>query len=409
MKNNKKWSVRAVALTAVLLISASSASASSIYSRFGIGLVQHFSLSRTIGMGGVGIATLSSSALPYMNSAALPYITGTRFDGSLRYENANINFPNNEGSLANASFNSFQVVFPVKKGYGLGIGLQPYSVVSFRISQEVEFPGSTSTATESLTGIGGLQRGFVHFGGTLGKHFSYGAGMNVFFGGVEKTWRVIPTDDSFSPTRDITNSHIRGLGWNTGLVFRANNHISLGAVFQFPTSLGTRTRVEYATGRITPEVTSDTKLPFSHGYGFYLVPTTKWRFGGEVYLQNWSDVESQEIFESTTVNTRRISAGFGYTPSNKPFSGFFERMTYSAGLILAKLPYTETGASVNEIQERLLTLGMAVPFNANRGKLDFGIAIGKRGSLDKNSAEETIFQFTAAVTGGEIWFIRRRR
>ena len=377
----------------------------SIFSRSGIGLLRYSRSAMTFGMGGVGIASVSRNSLPYLNPAGLSFINLTRFEGSFLYEKTDVSFTNDSGRYTRAHFNSFQVAFPVKSGYGIGIGLLPYSDVSYSLSRTVAFP--EDEATESLTGTGGLEHGIIHFGGKVTSWLAIGAGLDVYFGRIEKTWRVFFEEGSvYENTRDEVSSYMSGVGGHAGLILKISKKINGGAVFYFPANLDLETKTEFRFGEESNTINSKLKLPLSHGYGLNFTPHTRFQAGVDIFFRSWSRIEPEDFLSQKMKNTRRLGLGFSYKPSNDLLAGLFSRMSYRFGFSSSTLPFANNSAE--QIQENLFSFGFTLPFNLNISKVDFGFEYGKRGSIDKNLAEETVFRFQVGVTGGEKWFIRRR-
>lgn len=398
----------AAALTGILIsIPAVSLLAGSLFSRNGIGLPLYYAGSHSIGMGGIGIAAVSPLSPAYLNPAAVSLTGMTRFDASYVFENADVTVAASEaGSFENAFFNSFQIILPIKaETIGLGIGLQPYSVASYQASASAEVNGQP--ATQTLTGSGGLQRGFLQLGVRPTKWLAVGAGANIYWGRVNRTWRFVYSSTSFAPTVDEISNHMSGLGAFAGVLININDKVSLGAIAHAPTTLDTETRKRYFFVRPTDVTDSETKLPFSHGYGVAFTPNPRFTLSGELFMQSWGSIDAKEMFSAATTNSMRAAAGIAFTPSTDVFAGFFSRMTYRLGGALYTLPYLSSNGE--EVKEQLFSFGIGVPFNRQVGKLDMGLEFGKRGSLSDNGTEESLVRFTLALTGGERWFMTRSR
>lgn len=389
-----------------LLLFAQSSDAGSIFSRSGIGLIRYGAGASTFGMGGIGITGINQNTLPYLNPAGLAFFNLTRFEGSFSYENAAVDFPDDEARFVRAVFNSFQAVFPVKSGYSLGVGLQPYSDVSFTLSRSVEF--SEETATETLSGSGGLQRGFIQFGGRLASWLAAGAALDVYFGNIRKTWRVFFAEGSaYANTRVQMSSYLAGVGAHTGILVRVARWLETGAVVYFPATLERRLKVTptFNTGDVMAEVSGHVRLPLSWGYGVTFEPNPRFQAGIELFFQRWSDVDPDEFFSIQPVNTSRIASGLSYLPSTDPLAGFFSHLIYKLGFNTTTLPYTD--GTNEQIRETVFGLGVGIPFNFNISRLDLGIEYGWRGDIDRQGAKETVLRMVVGITGGEKWFVRR--
>lgn len=378
------------------------AAASSIFSRTGVGIIRYNPGAMAMGMGGVGLADANVLSIPHLNPAGLSFTSLTRFEGSFLFENTDVTFSADDARFAKATFNTFRVIFPVKSGFGLGLGLEPFSDVAYKLVRPVEYEGNSGA--ESLTGSGGLQHGFIELGGKITNWLRVGASFDAYFGRIENTWRLIFDDPSFNPSVDETSTYIDGIGGHVGLILQLGKHVDAGAVFYFPTTLTAETQRVFQFGDQTEKQVSDLKLPFAHGYGLTITPYARFQAGVDLFLQSWSDIQPDEFLSVAVDNTYRLGVGLAYTPSTEFLAGFLSRLTYRAGFNTSTLPYLN--ANGDQIHENLVSFGLGVPFNFGVSKIDFGFEYGKRGSLEKFGAEEKIFRFVLTVTGGERWFLR---
>ncbi|RMD94657.1 MAG: hypothetical protein D6814_14260 [Calditrichaeota bacterium] len=376
--------------------------ADSIFSQQGIGLNRYYTSVASVGMGGAGIASFNPFTLHYMNPAALSFFKLTRFDGSMLIENINVKLPNQTGRFANSNFNSIQVAIPLKTGYAIGFGLQPYSLVAFELSGPVETPAYR--AMQTLEGSGSVTRGFLRFGGRIGKNFAYGLGMDVYFGRIQRTWRLNFETSGFRNTRDQVSSYIRGLSGHIGVIAKLSAKLNAGAVVYFPATLDYTTDITLVFGPRTDMTEGKVKLPLSHGYGINYHPSNKWQLVADVFLQSWGDIAPEDIFNAQTANTVVGAVGAEYTPTLDQTKFLIKRMSYRVGFRTRKLPYLDTNGEA--VHENVFTFGVTLPYYFYRSKIDFGFEVGKRGSLSKNTAEETIFRMVVGFTSGEKWFKR---
>ena len=376
--------------------------ANSIYSRNGIGLNPYTTSMQAVGMGGAGIASLSGATLHYLNPASLSVFKITRFDGSAVLENTQIRIAGKQGRFANTNFNSFQVAIPVKEGYGIGLGLIPYSQTAYELAGEIST--ERFLAVQTLKGKGTLSRAFLAFGGSLGGRLVFGAALDVYVGRIERTWRLNFQTAGYENTRDMISTYLRGAGGRFGAVFQVSRLINVGAVVFLPAALKYTTNVSFVFGESRDIEEGTVRLPLGHGYGVTLYPSEKWHIAADVFLQSWGDIQPEEMFGARTVNTMAVAFGVEYTPSPNQAEGIFRRMSYRVGARIGKLPYTDERGE--EVQEQVVTAGFTLPYYFYRSKIDVGVEYGRRGSLARNVAEETILRVVIGVTSGEKWFSR---
>ncbi len=378
------------------------AGAGSVYSRMGIGLPRYTTSIAAAGMGGAGLASLDRSTLNYLNPAALSFYAITRFDGSALLENNRIKLADNSGRFADTNFYSFQVAIPIKKGYGIGIGLLPYSQVAYEMSGKVKT--SAYQGEQTLEGKGTLTRGFISFGGSLGDHLVYGLGVDIFFGRLQRTWWMRIETGGFKDTRDVLSNYVRGASGHFGVAVRLANKLNLGAVAYLPASLSTTTTIGFGFGPSKDIEEAKVKLPFSYGYGVSFYPSQKWLLAADLFLQNWGDLQPDELLGARPNSTVTFAAGVEFVPSVDQSEGIIRRMSYRVGFRTTDLPYLDENGE--KVRESVFTFGFTLPYYFYRSKIDLAFEIGRRGNLDRNFAEEKIFRMVVGFTSGEKWFRR---
>lgn len=385
------------------LFMAMEARANSIYSRYGIGIVQYYTGARSFGMGGAGIAVLSSASLNYMNPAALPFVRATRFDGSMHYERTDIDIAGQTGRLENTRFHSVQFALPIKNGAAVAFGLAPFSEVNFTIESRIS--GEAYEGTQSRIGSGGVVNGFVKFGVRVTPWLLAGAGFDVYFGRIENTLRVLFDTPDYDPTRDVRAAYVRGLGGHFGLAFLLGQKLTLGSVVHLPARLDVDEEKEFIFGEVRDLHEGQVKLPLRLGYGVAFQATQALLLTGDFSMQQWGDISSASLRGAQGVDTRVIAAGLELWPQGRR-NALLKKLIYRAGFRTSKLPYYD--ANGTEVTENLFTFGITVPFLGDRSKFDLGLEFGTRGKLDENIAEEKVVRLHLGITGGELWFQRQR-
>ncbi len=392
-----------IAISGLILgLESQSFAGNSIYSRLGIGLPRYTTTIGAAGMGGAGIATLDRSTLHYMNPAALSFYSITRFDGSGLLERNRVALSDQTGEYANSNFYSFQVAIPVKQGWGIGLGLLPYTQVSYSLTGPVNT--TAYQGEQSLEGRGALTHGFLRLGGSLGSRLVFGVGLDVYFGRIERIWKVDIETIGFRDTRDVFSYYMRGLGASAGVVIRPLNTLNVGAVVSLPASLQYTSNVTFSFGPSTDIADGTLQLPLSQGVGVSFYPSEKWLLAADVYLQKWSEVEGGTIFGARTTDVRVVATGIEFTPTTDQNEGIFRRMSYRVGVRLSNLPYLDDLGEV--VEEQVVTFGFTLPYYFYRSKIDFAFEFGRRGKLGKNYAEENVFRMVVGITSGEKWFER---
>lgn len=383
-----------------ILILTEAASAQSIFSRHGVGLLRTRDNVRAIGMGGAGSAANDSIAFYFLNPASLTRINLTRIQGDFRYERASIEVePNRNGLFSNAGVNSLSLAIPVKHGQVLAFGVRPFSTTDFQFSQE------DSIATESLSLVGGISELYLGFAAQIGA-WQLGATTDFYFGRLDRIWRLNFASDEFQNSEDVINRHVTGVGLHLGVQTQLRRW-RFGSAVGLPTRLNVKTELSTLPGFNGVVSKSKLKLPFWWSAGFGYVPNRHWLLSADYRTQQWGSVDPAELLGDRGVNSYELSLGGEFIPSFDALAGYLKRVSLRFGGNYQQLPYEEpVGKKVHQLTA---SLGLGLPFGRGYNRIDFAFEIGKRGSLADNRIAENIVLFHAAITGSERWFQRPRR
>ena len=385
-----------------LMLLSSLSSAGSIYSRHGIGLISYRDVVKATGMGGVGLAVIDSVTLFIVNPAALAQLRFTRVQGDFLYERTDISLTSGSGLFQNANVNSLALSFPVKRGYTMALGIQPYSRSDFQFSQD----DSAGTYEEIFSGSGGLNTAYLALGMTPVSSLRFGIAADFYFGQLKQTWRVNFASSNRRNTEDVTNNHFKGVGLHLGMQAQFSNGL-IGAAVGLPTTLDVETTLTTVTGFDSTTGESKTRLPLWWGVGLGYTPNRHWIFAMDWRTQRWNAVQPEELLGAFTADSFDLGFGVEVVPSLKPLDGFFKRLRYRFGGSYRQLPYEEPMRE--KIHEWAASFGLGLPFGQDRNHIDFAVEVGKRGSLSNNGALENVLLVHVSLSGGERWFQRGSR
>jgi len=393
-------------LAIVVLLTSVPAWSNSIYSRIGMGLVHLRAGVRASGMGNASLALADGLVVSQLNPATLASIQFARLQTQFSIESAEVKLNGGSGSFRDANFNGVSLVLPVKRGYTVTVGFAPYSRVDFTLNQL----GSNSNGTyeQVYSGKGGIDEAFIAFAGNIGKPEStvglrYGVAADFYFGRIERTWRVNFDNGSLQPSQDRLGAYYRGVGYHLGAQW-FHPRWQLGVALRPAVDLDVETDVEYIFGGTSEAIKTKARLPMSFGVGVGFRPGSKWQLAADYQMQRWGSVPDGLSVGAALRDSREFGAGFEYTASRNPLSGYLKRISYRAGVNFSRLPYEDPVGS--SISEWVITSGLGLPFRLGTGRIDLAFEIGKRGTLDRNIAEESIMRFSFSINGAERWFAR---
>jgi hypothetical protein len=414
--------IRTTIWTLILLTGLSAAASyadggGSAYSRHGIGDLLYGTSGRGTGMGGVGIAMLSSGVVDPLNPATWGVDNRTQFSISGYYEGFASADDRNSSYLSQASFNGLMLAIPLISRWGvvLGAGLTPYSRVDYTIVTPSSQNGYNYTVR--YQGDGGLSQGHLGISAMPDSQLLVGAKMNYYFGTIRNTLTQSFTPAQYTDAEDIRLTRFNGLGATFGFVYRglrsllnlpAGQSLNIGAVVSTRSYLTSAEEryFTYTTASLTTRDTvlnpeGTTRLPFAAGGGISFT-AERGSLAADFYYQNWSAFTINGASQSDLRDSYRFSIGGELIPKREASAPFFQRLAYRAGFFYDASYYDLNGEPINEIG---FTAGFGVPIVSDT-RLHFTAGYSFRGTTDQQLQRDRILRFSVTLTAGELWFIR---
>ena len=296
----------------------------------------------------------------------------------------------------------------------------PYSSVGYKIQK---FADVNSPITRKYSGVGGINKVFLGFGYKLSKNFNIGADVQYNFGTIEtKSLRFV--DGVQFGTRELNVSDIQGFNFTTALTYQNKVTDKLTFFGSFIFSPEAKLKLENSRNIATVQffsqggenivdpvdvdventtLTLPTKYAFGAGFG----QVRKWLLGGEVTLQNNSDLSNRfnDIDNVQFENSTRYSLGGYFIPNYNSYSSYFKKVTYRGGL-----RYENTGLVINNkpIEDFAVNLGFGLPMAGTFSNINVGLEIGKRGTQYFGLVEENYVNISIGLSLSERWFVKRK-
>lgn len=400
--------------------------AESPYSRFGLGSLKSSALTKSRGMGGIGIGINAPTAISYSNTqnpAAFSSYAITSLEAGMSAKYLNLKKGNQSENSLNGTFNHIAIGFPVTKKSGMSIGLLPYSELGYDYKSTGKI--DTLNTAQSFTGEGGITKAYLGYGYKVSDRFRLGASLEYLFGSMIRTRTTEFGDVTALNVRIQEKDNIYGMSLSYGAQydFDLNPKVKLiiGYAGTVPTKLSSKvsnTITRYTkdtegndnpaldTLNIQTSAPNKFKLPLSHGFGFSIQKYNNWVFGADVKVGNWSNLEIGGVNQGLT-NTLSVAVGGQWTPDIMAVSGYFNRVDYRLGLVYEK---SYVNISNQNINQKSVTFGMGFPLaTVNRftfSKLNFSAELGTRGTLTNNLVKEQFVNFHLGFTLNDRWFTR---
>lgn len=314
--------------------------------------------------------------------------------------------------------------FSLKKGLGVGFGIMPFSSVGYNLVSE-STNSSNATVTNQFTGSGGLNRAYLSLGWEFAKDFSIGATANLNFGTL-KNERVQSVENVQFGTLDRRESRVNGVDFNYALNYtptfkdkytlfasvRLNTQGNLSS--QNIQEIGSFSLTD-GSGIETIDVDlearglrrTDLKIPTTTTLGLGFGEHRKWFLGAEYGFQGLSSFSNEFLAVENLVYQDASSLALGgfFIPDASPFSPYWKKITYRAGLRLDK-----TGMLVNnvDINNFGITFGFGLPLGRSFSNLNLGFELGRRGTTSADLIEESYFKINVGLSLNDLWFQKRK-
>lgn len=385
---------------------------SSPYSIFALGIQNDTSYGGFSALGNTGVADTNGTQINNFNPANLANILGR----SMLYEigtNAiysTIKTKSLSQKTIDFNFTHIAIAFPIKKNWGMGIGLLPYSKVGYSVDIEQTVEGASYTYNTNITGSGGLNKMYWNTGFSPIKNLSLGIETSFLFGSINQETIVYT-----SPGVTINEAkYYSGVSLKTGLQYTLplfkNSKTTLAATFEFPTSLnGSQTSTSYKTIDQTQYSESDEEesdlpnfdLPQTLTIGFNSKINTKISASFDYKKLWWSKANSSR----SSYNDQSIY-GFGieYTPNKKEY-GISNQLKYRFGL-----NYNSGFLNIydQKIDSYNASVGLGIPFSNNSlSNLNISYSYGKEGTLSNNLIQENFHKLSINLSLAGNWFKKR--
>lgn len=384
-----------------LLFLISTAYADSFYSSIGLGLPRYFVSSKAAGMGGAGVAVFDKLAINRANPAALKSYGFTRISIEFDLESVDSKHESGKVNSKYGNANGFQFLVPLRKNVSVGCGLG--LVTDSRYSLALQGGDDDYIYHRRVDASGGLNRAAFNLAYNPIEQLYFGISAQFNFGKYQEEWKTDFVSSQYFDAADKISTHMTGGNYRFGAIIIPVKNLHLGISYANQATLNSGTTITHGSGEQEENLDQEVILPDEFSMGVSYTVKNKLLCAVDYTSQMWSEYQGGSNFN----NSHRIGAGIEYTPSKEYLDSYISRISYRIGAYYTKLHIVDD--SGKQMSELFATIGVGLPFHMNMGRLDFAVQIGQRASLPQFPFEEKIVRFVAALSGGEYWFVRRRR
>ncbi|MCC9071991.1 hypothetical protein LNQ49_10395 [Flavobacterium sp. F-65] len=414
--------IKKIIISACLLLSFVSFAqqgTSSPYSFYGIGDVRFKGTVESRSMAGVAVEQ-DSIHINLENPASYANLKLTSFTVGGTFNSSTLKTDKGSAKAQRTTLDYIAVGMPLGNKFGIGFGLIPYSSVGYQIES---LSANTGGNNKRFDGTGGLNKVYFALAYKIKPNFSIGADLQYDFGKVETTsLEFIP--DVPVGTRELNTTYLSGVNFNLGAMYqyKINKKLSLfsSATYTIQSKLNSENTRNISTGMLgsglnfnvlDPGVDVkekvDVNMPFKLALSAGIGEARKWLIGGKVSYQNSVDQSSVYNAAPNVGYGKAASASLGgyYVPNYSSFSGYFNRVTYRAGLKYERTALIINSQRINDIG---ITLGAGFPISGTFSNINFGMEFGKRGTKSAGLIQENYANFSLGFSLNDKWFERSK-
>jgi hypothetical protein len=427
------------------------------YSRYGIGDLHPFSNIYNRGMAGISAAHADQSSVNFVNPASYSRFFAVKEDKSkklargivlldvgLNFDNRTLRETNNPEKFTspNAYFSYLQLGVPVKKDWGIVLGLRPVSKINYDIlrNERLIDPNTNLPIDSAQTQFLGDGGAFLVNTGTgfAIKNFSAGINIGYLFGKKDYSTRRELINDSVAYNRSNhqTKTSFGDIFINGGLQYKVmldsstKTEIRFGVFGNLKQELNARRDViretfirsndvgDFRLDSVSEQldVRGTITYPASFGGGIMLErPAGEkkggWLFGIDFVQNAWDDYRFYGQTDAVASNWQ-LKIGGQIRPAQKEVK-YKNFMSYRAGVFFGndyiflgkKLPEFGVSAGIS-----LPVIGLKDPsrrFRTQYTVVNISAEYIKRGNKD-NLLREDIFRLSAGFSLSDVWFVKRK-
>lgn len=399
------------------------------YSRYGLGDLNNNQNTVNRGMGGVSQAYGDPTSVNFINPASYSNLLLTTFDIGVEAGSRSI-------SDKNASFNSgfgtlsyLQVGIPIRKKWGLNLGLRPVTRVSYNIQEskdQIFYDTLKLPVAHRYQGSGGLYQLYAGTGVGIGN-FSIGVNLGYLFGNIENNTRVIYPVADINASRHMTRISYSSFFYKVGVQYKAKLNkemdLTLGASGSLKQDMSVRqenlsesliyntanndfTTLDSVKSEKGPKGT--VVYPQDFGAGFILRKLDKWQIGMDFNTTQWSNFRKYEQADSLQ-NSWKLAIGGQFVPNATALSGYWNRVAYRLGAYYG-LDYLKLGGQDMNIMGFTVGAGLPVrrmPYSNQYTMVNVAFDVAHRGS-NNTALKENIYRLSLGFTLSDRWFIKKK-
>jgi hypothetical protein len=421
-------SISAIILVLFIILSDASGQKqiNSPYARFNIGTLEPSASFKSLGMGGIGVGMKSGSSIFFANPASYSSIDTNSFifDIGLDYGIVRLSNKQDHFTSDDMNFDHLLIGFPIKKGFGMALGIVPvssgyYNLLESVLKNDPGYDPIIGAYRSSHTGDGGLNNVFLGTGLKITKKLSLGINLELLFGELKRTY-LVNFDDFSNVYHTNANERLEmhGINFNYGLQYTTElkNNYFFTAGASLTAGKNYNTDYKQLSYRYTAYNTRDTLtyvaddstksfIPGTVGLGFTIGKTNKFTAGFDFVYTKWS-AASIPGSGDYTADSKSYRVGIEYIPDKYSNYSLLRRIEYRAGGHLGDSYLVIHGEQVKEYGA---SFGLGIPLRKTYSRTNIFFDFTRRnGSGTGTPHIEDYYTMGISLNLYDFWFIKRK-
>lgn len=398
------------------------------YARFNLGAIEAAGSFRSTGMGGIASSLRENGSIYYQNPASYSSLdtNSFTFDFGIDYSKSYLSDAESKYTSDDLNFDHIIMGFPLRKGWGVAVGLLPYSSGYYKILSSVKendknYDPLVGEYSSLYSGEGSLSTLFLGTGIKLTKNFSAGVNMTVLFGKLNRSYNVNFSDPNVFNNNATESIVINGVNFNYGLQYMAalkNNYflnagISINNNRNYKTDYSNLIYTNSVYNQLVTDTissvedeSSKTYIPGTMRLGLAFGKKDKFTFGFDYVSTKWSKSKIPSIGGNYAADVESYLFGIEFIPDKYSNYSFIKRVEYRLGVHLEDNYMIIDGDQLKEIGA---SFGAGIPLRRTLSKTNFFFDYTRRkGPQESVFFDENYFTIGVSLNFYDYWFIKRK-
>lgn len=399
------------------------------YSRYGLGDLNNNQNTVNRGMGGVSQAYADPQSVNFINPASYSSLLLTTFDVGIEGGARSISDKNTSFNSGFGTLSYLQIGIPIRKKWGLNLGLRPVTRVSYNIQEsrdQIFYDTLKMPVASRYQGSGGLYQLYAGTGVGIGN-FSIGVNVGYLFGNIENNTRVIYPVSDINSSRHMSRISYSSFFYKVGVQYKAKLNkdmdLTIGATGSLKQNMtasqetlsesliynaGSDDFTNLDTVKYEKGAKGTVVYPQELGAGFMLRKLDKWMIGMDFNTTQWNNFTKYGSPDSLQ-NAWKVSLGGQFVPNAMALSGYWNRVAYRLGVYYGLDYLRLNGQDMNSMG---FTIGAGLPvrrmpYSNQYSMINLAFDVAHRGNSN-TALKENIYRVSLGFTLSDRWFIKKK-